>query len=281
MESPDLTTLGHSLPGAHGLKPLVPAGRCPRTNRRPPSTDVGPVVFRLFSGSFLRGWHLAVSLTGAPGLSRAPHLMGRPGLSLSVPVLGGAGHTPATPPTWASFLPPRGPAPRPATHPLTLSTRTSNGHRGWVTSSFPRSCKVLGPGQALIHQGPRLLRARVKEWLDERLTGRVSGAQEGTAHAGLVHAKDMDKPAPQPPPSTPGPRAPSSGTFLGLPFCSAFCFWVVLGSCWRPVAPSPLQPHPGWAGVGGGGLGRGSSPQECGSHSLPGGVQLRHAPRMF
>ena len=83
---------------------------------------------------------------------------------------------------------------------------------------------------------------------------------------------------PRPPP---GPRAPSSGTFLGLPFCSAFCFWVVLGS-WRPVAPSPSQPHPGWAGVGGGVvLGRGSSPQECGSHSLPGGVQLRHAPRMF
>lgn len=98
--SPDLTTLGHSLLGAHGLRPLVLAGRCPRMNRRPPSTDVGPVVFRLFSGSFLRGWHLAVSLTCAPGLSRVAPSDGR------------ARPQPLRPCTWAALATPPRPRPR-------------------------------------------------------------------------------------------------------------------------------------------------------------------------
>ena len=101
-------------------RPLVPTGRFPRTNRRPPSADVGPVVSRFFSGSFLRRWHFAVSLTGAPGLCRAAPSDGRPGRSLSAPVPGRRWPHPRGPAP-LGFLPPRGPAPRSATHPLTLS----------------------------------------------------------------------------------------------------------------------------------------------------------------
>ena len=57
-------------PGAHGRRPLVPAVRCPHTNRCPLSADVGPVVFQALLRQLLKRVASCNLLDGAPGISR-------------------------------------------------------------------------------------------------------------------------------------------------------------------------------------------------------------------
>lgn len=77
---------------------------------------------------------------------------------------------------------------------------------------------------------------------------------------------------PRPPP---GPRAPQFRHLSGVAIL--LCF-LLLGGARLLLETCGPQSLAATSRLGPGG---GSSPQECGSHSLPGGVQLGHAPRMF
>ena len=260
-------------------RPLVPTGRFPRTNRRPPSADVGPVVSRFFSGSFLRRWHFAVSLTGAPGLCRAAPSDGRPGRSLSAPVAGRR---------WPH---PRGPAP-PGLPP-------SPGPRPQVRYPPPHTFRVN------VQRAPRLghlLISKVLQGFWSRTGSDPPGAQaakssskgmaksiggsggNGPCGSGPGQRHGHTCPSTSPPSTSRPVGAPAPAPFWG---CILLCFLLLGGArllleTRGPQSLAATSRLGGERGAGRGGRGGGGSrPQECDSLSLPGRVQLGHAPRVF